>query len=132
MKHSDFLAEIEKDPEYIAAREALLLRFAFGDAVIRERYKRGWSQAELARRAGTKQANISRIEAAIANPTLDLVKKIIDVLELNFNITPRSISTSSTKVVYSAEQNMSVPLLVTNWPKPDIETHSRKNWEINR
>ncbi len=83
MKYEDFLAEIEQDPEYIQAKNALRLNFALGDAVIHARYQRGWSQSELARLVGTKQANISRIESGLANPTLQLIKKIIDVLELD-------------------------------------------------
>ncbi len=56
--------------------------------MIRGRIQRGWSQSELARRVGTKQANISRIESALANPTLELVQRILRVLELEAHFLP--------------------------------------------
>lgn len=127
MKYEDYLTEIENDPEYIVGQEALRLRFALGDAVMSGRYKRGWSQTELARRVGTKQANISRIEAGIANPTIDLVKKIIDVLELDFNIIPRQVATISTKTVYMADQNVVNSIPVSNWPTISA-SRSQNNW----
>jgi transcriptional regulator with XRE-family HTH domain len=50
--------------------------------VLRARLEKGWTQTELARRVGTKQANISRIEAGLANPTLELVQKVCKALEI--------------------------------------------------
>ena len=46
------------------------------DEVLRLRLARGWSQSELARRAGTAQTNISRIESGLANPTLGTIRNI--------------------------------------------------------
>ena len=88
MKYSDWKRELEQDPEYLEGLEELKLQFALGDAMIRGRIQRGWSQSELARRVGTKQANISRIESALANPTLELVQRILRVLELEAHFLP--------------------------------------------
>ena len=88
MKYTDYRRQIEQDPEYRAGKNALKIYFALGDAVLRARITRGWSQAELAEKVGTKQANISRIEAGIANPTLSLIQKLTDVLQLNVLFTP--------------------------------------------
>lgn len=82
MKHSDYKKQLEHNPEYLEAKAELELAFAFGDAVLRARLKKGWTQTELARRVGTKQANISRIEAGLANPTLELVQKVCNALEI--------------------------------------------------
>jgi transcriptional regulator with XRE-family HTH domain len=83
MKHSDYIHKIEDDAEYLEGRAALKELFDLGDAVICARIEKGWSQAELAKRVGTKQANISRIESAISNPTIKLVQKLVKALDLN-------------------------------------------------
>ena len=82
MKHSDYKKQLEHNPEYQVAKADLELAFAFGNAVLRARLKKGWTQTELARRVGTKQANISRIEAGLANPTLELIQKVCKSLEI--------------------------------------------------
>lgn len=113
MKYTDFIQEIEKDAEYNSAREDLKTHFALGDAVLRARIKRNWSQTELAKRVGTKQANISRIEAGQGNPTLNLIQKLVQVLELEINFTPAPSSTSSKMVLISFGQ---AGIAVSNWP----------------
>ncbi len=82
MKWDDYQQEIGQDKDFQEAREDLKLAFEFGDAILRARIEKGWSQTELARRVGTKQANISRIEAGLGNPTLSVVKKICEALEV--------------------------------------------------
>ena len=111
MKYTDFIREIENIPEYSEAKEALKLHFALGDAIIRARIKCGWSQTELAERVGTKQANISRIEAGLANPTLNLVQRIILVLDLDIYFAPALSTTSSKTVTFEAG-----PIPAPNWP----------------
>ncbi len=85
MKHSDYLKKLESNSKYQKAKQALKSNFDLGNVVIRARLHRGWSQAELAKRAGTKQANISRIEDALANPTLNTIQKILDALEIEIH-----------------------------------------------
>jgi len=111
MKYTDFIQEIEKDSEYNEARESLKPHFALGDAVLRARMKRGWSQTELAEQVGTRQANISRIEAGLGNPTLNLIQKLIQVLELELNFTPAPSSNTFKTVSFG---QASIP--VANWP----------------
>ncbi len=90
MKYLDYRANLKHNKEFQAATERLKYQFAFGDAVLEKRLQNGWSQTELARRSGTKQANISRIEAGMGNPTLDLIKKICDALDLELVFQPKS------------------------------------------
>lgn len=82
MKYSDYKKHLEQNPEYREAKEELQLVFIFANAVLEARLNRGWTQTELARQVGTRQANISRIEAGLANPTLELVQKICNALEI--------------------------------------------------
>jgi transcriptional regulator with XRE-family HTH domain len=95
MNHIDYFRKLESDPEYQKAKAALKLHFALGDAVISARLQRNWTQSELARRVGTRQANISRIEAGLGNPTLKLIQKIIQVLSLEVSFTPTQATESS-------------------------------------
>jgi transcriptional regulator with XRE-family HTH domain len=111
MNYTDYFHKLESDPEYKKAKAALKLHFALGDAVLRARLQRNWTQSELARRVGTKQANISRIEAGLGNPTIKLIQKIIQVLglEISFAPAPTSFSYNTTPAV-----EMAIPAL--NWP----------------
>jgi transcriptional regulator with XRE-family HTH domain len=125
MKYTDYLQEIESDSEYRQAKAALQAHFALGDAVLRARVQRGWTQAELALKIGTKQANISRIEAGLGNPTLKLIQKIVQVLDLEINFAPAPSSTSS-KVIPFAELSIPVP----NWPVSQQGTWSQSQIQV--
>jgi transcriptional regulator with XRE-family HTH domain len=119
MKHTDYLNEIENDQEYQSGLAELKSHFALGNAMIRARIRKGISQAELAEMAGTKQANISRIESALGNPTLRLINKILEVLDLDLSFVP-SVSTNSYKSV-----SFGSAIRVDNWPiKTGVDTPS--------
>ena len=90
MKYSDYHKKLEGDQEYLQAQEELRFAFNFGDAVLRARLEQGWSQSELARRVGTRQANISRIESGVANPTMRLMQAICQTLDLDLLTVPRT------------------------------------------
>ncbi|MBI5618775.1 MAG: helix-turn-helix transcriptional regulator [Gammaproteobacteria bacterium] len=51
-------------------------------ALAAMRLRKGWSQAELARRVGTSQSHIARIETGHADPQLSTVKKLAKALEV--------------------------------------------------
>lgn len=72
-------------PEYIEAGT----RIALGQAVYDRRTALGISQSELARRAGTTQTVISRLEGGAVTPTLPLLHRLAGALEgeLNLKIT---------------------------------------------
>jgi transcriptional regulator with XRE-family HTH domain len=54
--------ELERDPEFRREWEADEPAFRVVNALVGARCRFGWTQAELARRMGTTQANISRAE----------------------------------------------------------------------
>lgn len=66
-----------------------------GVAIQRARKQRGWTQAELASRAGTKQATISSIENGARAARLDLLLAILAALDLELRIAPRTRSDAS-------------------------------------
>lgn len=51
-----------------------------GHALERVRLEKGWTQAELAKRAGTSQSAIHRMEKGQQNVSLDMVKRLSDIL----------------------------------------------------
>lgn len=51
-----------------------------GDALLKARAKKGLTQKELASAAGINQADISKIEKGIANPTIGTLKRIASAL----------------------------------------------------
>ena len=58
-----------KSPEFVAAYDALDEEFALASALIGARAKAGLTQEELAKRMGTTQAVIARLESGRIRPT---------------------------------------------------------------
>jgi transcriptional regulator with XRE-family HTH domain len=86
MKLEEYRHELEKDPEYLAAEEKLKPLLDLADQILRLRLQKGWSQAELARRVGTWQANISRLESGTGNPTAAFIHKVARALDAEWTI----------------------------------------------
>lgn len=68
-------------------------RQQLGAIVRRHRRQRGWSQDELATRAGTRQATISQIEAG-QDVRYSTLSDVLAALELELAVQPRSSSES--------------------------------------
>ena len=86
---SDFenhLAQQMKDPEF-AAYDELEVQYAFARQVIAARLAAGITQAELAQRVGTSQANISKLEHGTLNPSFDMARRVAVGLGKRLNIT---------------------------------------------
>ncbi|GAA0957117.1 helix-turn-helix transcriptional regulator [Actinocorallia libanotica] len=73
---------VEESPAYIEAGHAL----ALGQAVYDRRTALGISQAELARRAGMTQPQISNIEGGDSVPTLPLLTRLAGALDASLTI----------------------------------------------
>lgn len=65
----------ESDAEYLLAK-----------ALITVRLKKKFSQRDLAKKIGTSQAAISRIESMQGNPSLSLLKRIAHALDTKLQI----------------------------------------------
>jgi len=80
-----------KDPEYRREYEKLEPEFQIARALIDARIKKKMTQAEIARKAGTKQPVISRLEGAQGSPSLSLIKRIAKALDVRlvFRLEPR-------------------------------------------
>jgi HTH-type transcriptional regulator/antitoxin HipB len=69
--------------EYAAAR----LRFELAEQVRLRREELGWSQRQLAERAGMTQPGIARFEAGGTTPTLPLLERLAAALGLELHVT---------------------------------------------
>lgn len=73
-------ADLMKDPEFRREYEKLEPEFQIARALIGARIKKKMTQAEIAKKAGTKQPVISRLEGAQGSPSLSLIKRIAHAL----------------------------------------------------
>ena len=81
MKHysTDFVSwkkHALKDPKFKAEYDRQQPEFAVIKAIIEARIKNDMTQKEVAKKIGTKQSVISRLESGRGNPTLSFLKKM--------------------------------------------------------
>jgi len=113
MNYKDYYKKIEEDSAYKEAELEFKTILDLADDILRLRMEKGWSQAELAERVGTKQANISRLESGLSNPSVNFLQKVAKALDTSISISfenissPHIIATTDTK-----NQSIYVP----NWP----------------
>jgi len=101
MKLRELQSKLRQDPEYAAAARELKPLLDLADEILELRLERGWSQAELARRVGTRQANISRIENGLGNPTLKFLQKLAKAFGTEFSVhLKRTKPVGHTTVIY--------------------------------
>lgn len=72
--------ELLRKPGVKAEYEKLAPRYALISKLIEARIKSGVSQADLAKKIGTKQSAIARLESGRVNPTVDFLDKISTAL----------------------------------------------------
>ena len=68
--------EILSDPEVRKEYERLKPRYAVIAQLIEARAKKRMSQSELAKKIGTKQSAIARLESGNVNPSLAFMEKV--------------------------------------------------------
>lgn len=82
----DDLAKRLKDPEFKKAWDESEPEYLLARQLIGKRLEQKMSQRELARKVKTTQAVISRIETMQANPSLSLLKRIAQTLNLKLDL----------------------------------------------
>jgi len=83
---SELRKELLDNEEINSEYEALRPQYELIEQIILARTEQGITQAELAKRAGTKQSNISRFESGNYNPSLEFVRKLAHVLGKELHI----------------------------------------------
>lgn len=76
-----------KDPEFRRAYDDLEPEFQIAQQIIDARVKQKISQEELAKKADTGQAVISRLEGMNAKPSISLLQRVAHALDIKFNLT---------------------------------------------
>lgn len=81
----DFIKELEEEaaaegPEAVAEFEALDAHFMVGAQILHRRRQLHLSQLALAQASGVPQAEISRIERGVSNPTVTTIGRIVKAL----------------------------------------------------
>lgn len=73
---SDLKKKWLKNPKFKKAYDDLEPEYAITRAILEKRIKSKMSQKDLAKKLGTKQSAISRLESGTYNPTLSFLKKL--------------------------------------------------------
>ncbi|MGP4109993.1 helix-turn-helix domain-containing protein [Streptomyces sp. 4N509B] len=93
------LAEGFVEPRAVAeARQEIQLSMALARAVHERRTALGWTQAQLAERAGLTQAKVSRIEGSDTVPALPLLTRLARALDASLTI---AIDDGTTRLVFT-------------------------------
>lgn len=82
----DDLKKRLKNPRFKKAWEDSELEYQLGKTLIEKRLAKQFSQRDLAEKAHTTQAVISRVEAMNSNPSLNLLKRLASALGVKLKI----------------------------------------------
>ncbi len=74
------------DPEARRYYDELEPEYEIIRSVIRQRIKKNMTQAQLARKIGTKQSAIARLESGGYNPSLEMLQKVAKALDAKLKI----------------------------------------------
>lgn len=102
----DYLAERLKDDKFRAAYEEIAPEFDIARALLKYREENGMTQAELAKKIGIHRSDLSKLESAMANPTLKTLKKIAKAIDKMLSIgyeeknTPKVETSNSMQMVH--------------------------------
>ena len=82
----NFKKQLLKNPEIKKAYDELGPEFALVEMLIKKRLEQKLTQAQLAKKIGTKQSAISRLEQGSYNPSLVFLKKVTKALNAELQI----------------------------------------------
>jgi transcriptional regulator with XRE-family HTH domain len=94
----ELFKEWRKDPEYVAAYDALEEEFALADALIRARSTARMTQEDVAKAMGTTQAAVARLESGRALPSTRTLQRFADATGTRLRISferPKSSTSRS-------------------------------------
>lgn len=85
-KWEEVRKELLSDPETKREYDKLAPCYAIISELIAARIKYKMTQADVAKKVGTKQSAIARLEGGNVNPSLDFLEKIANVLGCELTI----------------------------------------------
>lgn len=137
MKLEDLKRELLQDPSFQEEYEKQDLAFDISQGVLAARIKRGMTQEELARKIGTHQPSIARLERGSTLPSLRLLQRVADALDTKiippqFEIlqdAPSSNTAASQNSTSETVLSRSLYLkLITSFPDTTNVLHSPVRW----
>ena len=83
-----------KDPDFAKAYEEIQPEMNIIRAIIDARISKNMTQKELSQKTGIAQTEISRIENGTRNPSIKLLQRLADGMDmvLNISFTPKEFS----------------------------------------
>lgn len=75
-----------KDPKFRKALKETRLEYEIARAIILARISQSMTQKELAKKLGTKQSVISRVENAQTTPSLSFLKRLASVFNAQLEV----------------------------------------------
>jgi len=85
-KYDDFLAEQLQDEEFKKEYDNLQPEFDVIRAIVDARVSQNITQKQLAERSGINQADISKLENGTRNPSIKLLKRLADGMDMALKI----------------------------------------------
>lgn len=85
-KYDDFLAEQLQDEEFKKEYDNLQPEFDVIRAIVNARVSQNLTQKQLAERSGINQADISKLENGTRNPSINLLKRLADGMDMALKI----------------------------------------------
>lgn len=82
----DLEKELLSDPATKREYDKLAPRYAVISELIKARIRNKMTQEELAKKIGTKQSAIARLESGNVNPSLEFLQKVAHVMGYNLTI----------------------------------------------
>jgi predicted transcriptional regulator len=80
MKWDDAKTIINSDPEVVKELDNNSIEYQVVREIIKARHELNITQEQLAKLAGTKQSNISRLESGEYNPTIEFLSKVAQAM----------------------------------------------------
>ena len=95
MNWKEHKKQLMRDAEFRKEYQALEPQYKLASTIIKLRLSKGWSQEELARRMGTKQSAIARLESGTSLPSLSTAKRVAEALNAELDVVIRPKARSS-------------------------------------
>lgn len=85
-KYDDFIVEQLQDEEFKKEYDNLQPEFDVIRAIVDARVSQNLTQKQLAERSGINQADISKLENGTRNPSINLLKRLADGMDMALKI----------------------------------------------
>jgi len=79
-------AEFMQDPKFRREYEKVRQENEPLRAILRARVEKGMTQAQIAKRMGTTQSSIARVEAGKSHPTIPFMQRLAEALDMRLEI----------------------------------------------